>query len=275
MACDGPTAPLPASAREFVPPPAYARWWAATAACAGLPSAAARVRWYAAPGDSVRLPDGAWAGGYYEADTERIVLADAHRLAGGLVRHEMLHALLGRSAGGHPPAYFQGRCGGWVDCAEAGCADEGAAFPAPPAGAAVLAGSELELTGEVAPAAVARAPDDAGAFVVVRVRNPRAEAVWVELAAPPDCGPRCPEYAWFGYGIAYPGSAAGGVSQGELRTTRRRRFALPPGGTRLEAFDVELAGYPAGAYVARVFFNPADWPGAGPGSATVPFRIER
>ena len=81
----------------------------------------------------------------------------------------------------------------------------------------------------------------------MRVRNTRPDAVWVELAAPEDCGRRCSVYAWFGYGIAWPGSASGGVSQGELLTTERRRFALPPGGSRSQAFDVDLAGHPAGA----------------------------
>lgn len=274
-ACEAPTAPLPLpdGAREYVAPPVYTRWWAATAACASRSIPTDRIRWYVVPGDSIQVPTGGWAAGYYDEGSDRIVLASSAQFSGGTVRHEMLHALLGRGVRGHPPRYFQDRCGGWVTCAERGCADEGPFFPLPAANAPVLQASEVEVLGEVLPSGVTRTPDDTGAFVIVRVRNPRREAVWVELADPVGCGPQCPIRGWFGYGVVSSPPFTDGLSQGELEVTERKRFALPPGGSRIRVFDVGLEGYRSGSYVARVFFNPADYPRLGTGAADVPFQI--
>src|SRR5687767_13898568 len=41
---------LPVNARQFTPPPVYARWWAMTQACSGLSGDLASVSWYVVPG---------------------------------------------------------------------------------------------------------------------------------------------------------------------------------------------------------------------------------
>ena len=51
-----------------------------------------------------------------EADHHVAVLAGEQVGNGMVVRHEMLHELLGR--GDHPAAYFQVRCAGLVACNE-------------------------------------------------------------------------------------------------------------------------------------------------------------
>jgi hypothetical protein len=230
------------------------------------------VQWYVVPGaEFVRGSDGREVRGYYSAPGRQIVLAGRHLRSGDVVRHEMLHAVLRQP--GHPPPYFQSRCGGWVSCPAVGCADEGAVGPPPSTDAPVLAAADLPLTVEVLPAAVARVLGDSGVTVVVRVTNPRVQPVWVQLADPPGCGSPCPEFTEFGFGIARPGP--GPARDGEIRLTSARRFALASGESRVQAFDVDLAGYPVGAYVARAAFNAGDLAFEGPGVAAAPFHIAR
>lgn len=269
---DPPTAPLPSDARGFTPPAVYARWWAMTEACSGRAPVSDAVRWFSAPGDSIRMSDGKWVGGYYEGARNRIVVAEHWRANGSLVRHEMLHALIGPNVGGHPAADFQGRCGGWVACPPVGCAEEGVPFAPPPANAPVLGAAELELSVEVLPGTVTRVPGDSGAAVVVRVTNPRPVPVWVQLRPPEGCG-WCPEIASFGYGIRWPGSTD--VGQSAVSVTGGVRFPLEAGGTKLEVFDVDLAGYQAGAYAVAASFNDGDLTFTGPRAVATTFRIAR
>lgn len=242
--------PLPADAVRVTPPAVYARWWAQTEVCSGLTGDLAAVQWYVVPGaDSV--PRGAGrrdAAAYWSSASNRVVLASHVARDGGTVRHEMLHALLGPAATGHPPAYFQGRCDGWVECPAVGCADEGSPPPAAPADAAVLPASALPISVELLPSVVRRVPGDSGVTVVVRVTNPRPEPVWVELASPFQCEP-CADYNGFGFNLDSPGGT------GTQYMTAVRRFALSAGGSKLRAIDWDLANYPVGTYQVGGTFN--------------------
>src|SRR4051794_17852515 len=90
--------PLPRDADEFTPSPLYALWWSDVEACSGLTRPISEVRWYTVPyhqaTQTAATPDG-----YYDFDFSRIVLLDGVLLDGVLVRHEMLHALIGKAPG--------------------------------------------------------------------------------------------------------------------------------------------------------------------------------
>lgn len=236
---------LPTAAVRIEAPAVYARWWAQTQACSGLTGDLAAVQWYVVPGaDTVPLPGQRDVAGYWSPPSNRIVLAGHVARDGRAVRHEMLHALL--RVGGHPPAYFQGRCDGWVTCTAVGCADEGTLPPAASPDAPVLPSSALPITVDVLPAVVHRVPGDSGVTIVVRVTNPLPRAVWVELASPYNCA-SCGEYNGFGFNLD------GG--SGAQYLTSVRRFSLPAGGSKLQAMDWDLADYPARTYRVGGTFN--------------------
>jgi hypothetical protein len=105
---------LPAGAEALIPPSTYAEWWRATEQCAGRVGALSRVRWFSVPGrTSFAYLDGQYDG-YWWDDVHWIILAGDKVDNGMIVRHEMLHELLGR--GDHPPAFFQERCAAVVQC---------------------------------------------------------------------------------------------------------------------------------------------------------------
>ena len=109
--------PLPPDAARFVPPGVYARWWAMVESCSGFSRPLGDVEWYSAPGQLTNPSNSREAvEGYYSRASNRIVLLSRNTIAGGTVRHEMLHALL--RVGGHPRSAFLQSCGGLVDCGE-------------------------------------------------------------------------------------------------------------------------------------------------------------
>jgi hypothetical protein len=113
---------LPPGAQTFVPPAEYADWWNATEQCAGRTGDMSRVRWFDVPGrTSFAYLDGQYDG-YWWDQVHWIILAGDKVENGLVVRHEMLHELLGR--GDHPAAYFQQRCAAIVECNETCRADE-------------------------------------------------------------------------------------------------------------------------------------------------------
>jgi hypothetical protein len=247
-ACGGPTDPaafpLPPGAARFDPPPVYARWWAQVEACSGLRGDLAAYTWYAVPG-AVPHRSGPVAG-YADPWNRRAVLADRYREDGAGVRHEMLHLLLGvafadvEPARQHPPAYFQGRCEGVVDCAADGCADDrGAPPPLAPAGAPTLPVSALDVRVDVEPAAPSRSAADPWFAVVVRVTNPTGGPVWVPLeGAEPGSAPGL-TVAGFGYRIGPPGSEASW--EGAVRAAPSARVSFLAGQTRQYVVEANAA----------------------------------
>src|SRR5687768_764740 len=115
LSCDSPTAPLPAGAVAFTPTSVYSWWWQQTESCSGRTGALSTVQWFVVPGvSSIATPNGNIVSGYWDPDGRRIVLAGESQYFGDLVRHEMLHALLGK--GSHPRAEFIQKCSGVVVC---------------------------------------------------------------------------------------------------------------------------------------------------------------
>jgi hypothetical protein len=171
--------PLPANAQVLVPPPVYAKWWGMVESCSGLRGSLENIQWYSTasllrdPNDN----DEAIAG-YWSLASNRIVLYENDTIAGGIVRHEMLHALL-RSAG-HPRSAFLQACGGVVACGQACVRDAG--NPASPAlGTPTIAPSELEVTSAVSPATPSSGFDGGLATFTISVHNPFSYPVIASL----------------------------------------------------------------------------------------------
>ena len=111
------TPELPPGAETLIPLADYTDWWHATEQCAGLQGDMSRVTWFSVPNHTSFVYDNVQYDGYWWNGVHWIILAGEKVTDGMLVRHEMLHELLGR--GDHPAEYFQQRCGGVVVCNDA------------------------------------------------------------------------------------------------------------------------------------------------------------
>ena len=87
-------------------PTLYRTWWARTEACSGRTGDFDRVQWFVVDGPGFACPGGTCAG-HWES-SHRIYLAGDYRNSEMVVRHEMLHELLGRP--GHPDPPFGAEC---------------------------------------------------------------------------------------------------------------------------------------------------------------------
>jgi hypothetical protein len=88
------------------PPPVYREWWAKTESCSGRKGNFDRVRWSVIEGRSFPCSSGECAG-HWRTD-HHIFLAGDWVMDEMVVRHEMLHDLLGRP--GHPDPPFGDGC---------------------------------------------------------------------------------------------------------------------------------------------------------------------
>jgi hypothetical protein len=102
---------LPDGAVLVVAPTEYRAWWARTETCSGITGDFDRVAWYTVPGVGTMETDigekvGIWGS---QGGQSTITIAGDYLEHELVVRHEMLHELLGRE--GHPDEYFVARCG--------------------------------------------------------------------------------------------------------------------------------------------------------------------
>ena len=116
-------------ARPILPlPPQYYRWWRQVEQCSGIRKPMRSVTFWIIAKDYFKSDTGMFARAYwglYVLDTavdngevlrERIYLAAPVALTDWLVKHEMLHALVGRDSIAspldpwHPPLYFRDKC---------------------------------------------------------------------------------------------------------------------------------------------------------------------
>jgi hypothetical protein len=88
------------------PPPVYREWWEKTQACSGLRGNFERVRWSVIEGASFACSSGQCAG-HWRSD-HHIILASEWAMDEMVVRHEMLHDMIGRP--GHPAPPFGRGC---------------------------------------------------------------------------------------------------------------------------------------------------------------------
>ena len=95
--------------RSFPIPIAYEFLWAEIESCSGIRAPRARVRWLYVPNGAASFTwRGDSVGGLWFPD-HTIILAEALIAYEPVVRHEMLHDILGVT--GHPPRYFSELCG--------------------------------------------------------------------------------------------------------------------------------------------------------------------
>lgn len=90
----------------MTPPAVYQEWWAKTEACSGLRGEFERVRWSVVAGHSFPCASGKCAG-HWEGSHD-IYIAEDWTMNEMVVRHEMLHDLIGRP--GHPDPPFGSPC---------------------------------------------------------------------------------------------------------------------------------------------------------------------
>lgn len=98
-------------ARAVAAPEAAPTWWAALEECAGRQGTLSSVNWFVIPGYFV-IVEGRAYDGYWLKERNAVIFAEAQFEAADrrphVLRHELLHALLGR--GDHPAEYFARRC---------------------------------------------------------------------------------------------------------------------------------------------------------------------
>lgn len=110
-ACGTEPSPLPPGATAMAVHPEYATWWQSTEACSGITGNFASIEWFEVPNTSTFQSEAGIVVGLWEKSSgqNRITIAGDYVDNELVVRHEMLHALLGRQ--GHPSEYFVTRCG--------------------------------------------------------------------------------------------------------------------------------------------------------------------
>ena len=89
----------------YAPPAQYRIWWEKTEACSGLSGSFDRIHWEVVPGHDFSCASGECVG-HWQSD-HRIFIASDWTSNEMVVRHEMLHDLVGQP--GHPnPPFGQG-----------------------------------------------------------------------------------------------------------------------------------------------------------------------
>jgi hypothetical protein len=246
LACHDIAAPaLPADATPFQARPEYALWWRATEQCSGLTGSLAAIQWYSVPGETFTLGADSLLDGTWFSKSNSILLAENSIDDGSTVRHEMLHALIGR--GGHPAEMFRVRCGGYVGCSGP-CATEVGSFPDPPPEAAVVAPQSLLLSISANPMDVTDSTAN-WTLVTLSVTNPFPYPVWVALTT----FTSNPDYAigdGFGMGNGFPYP-----SIGSFEDFNGNRFGFAANQTRRFAFDASVGSGPAYSMSLWGYFN--------------------
>lgn len=101
---------LPVGAVPMPTPVVFQEWYQRTQECSGLRGTFSALSWFVIPGvSSFRTDDGPAVGMWKKGRrTGTIILAGNFVDRELVVRHEMLHSLIGRS--GHPSGFFIERC---------------------------------------------------------------------------------------------------------------------------------------------------------------------
>lgn len=105
-----PTSDLPAGAVAVSPSQSYSDWFAKTEACSGVTGSLSTIQFFVVPGvtefsTTAGNKIGMWI---KQGNRSRIVIAGSFQDHEMVVRHEMLHALIGVT--GHPAGLFEGEC---------------------------------------------------------------------------------------------------------------------------------------------------------------------
>ena len=231
VSCATTTTPLPPGSQAFAPPSVYQLWWSMTEACSGRTAQSSLVSWYIVPGTS-ELPFASdQVEGYWIQQGDRIVLAGGAQFDGQLVRHEMLHAILGPGQGRHSRQQFLQRCGGVVACEEICLRDAGP--PASPGSqVATVSPDSIDITARMIPEFPSASQYGGYFSLIVMARNPRADSVIVALplASSTSGG------VAFGYHVSGEGLL---VTYSDVASDVAVRF-FGPGEMKQYAFDFQI-----------------------------------
>ncbi len=224
---------LPSDAEVFSPPPVYSTWWQMTQVCSAINGSLASLTWYKTDQVVHDTQSGDVIAGYYVRGSNRIVLTATVMTNGGIVRHEMLHALLKRA--GHPRAQFLGSCAGTVDC-EGPCAADAEPYQAPPQSPISVPGDSIEITLAVEPQTPTRSVDEGRFTLTVFARNRTAR--WIAIA--PTAGADAEQT--FSFGV----DGVNGATGGDRRASDPSYKIFAPGETKRQVFDLRIGDYPFG-----------------------------
>ena len=251
VVCSSATEPkLPNDAEEFSPPPVYSTWWNMTQACSRLTGSVSGVTWYSTAEVVHDLSTGDVIAGYWVSGSNRVVLNSSVMMDGGIVRHEMLHALI--QHGGHPRSQFLGNCAGTVDC-ERACAADAGPYPNPPETPLHVGTESIEITMLVDPATPTHAVDAGRFSITVMTHNLTSHWVTVTPASGVD-----PNQT---FSVDVHG-ANGATGRSQMSVDQSERI-FAPGETKKHVFDLVIGDYPfsnqllPGDYVVRGGF--AGW----------------
>jgi hypothetical protein len=241
---------LPPDAEAFSPPPVYSTWWKMTEACSALTGSLAAVSWYQTAEVVHDTHSGDVIAGYWVPGSNRIVLTAAVMMSGGIVRHEMLHALLQR--GGHPRGQFLGNCAGTVDCWEP-CAADAGPYPPPPESPIAVPPDSIEITLDIEPRTPARNIDEGRFSLTVFARNRSTHWITVSPATGIDARQT----------FSFDVNGANGATGGDQPAIDPSQTIFAPHETKRQVFDLRIGDYPfasellPGDYAARGAF--AGW----------------
>ena len=223
--------PLPVDAEQFSPPAVYSTWWKMTEACSALTGSLAGVTWYQTSRVVYDTQSGDVIAGYWEAGSNRIVLTSSVMMDGGIVRHEMLHALIKR--GGHPRGQFLGNCAGTVAC-ERPCAESAGPYPPPPESPIAVSGNSIEVTLAVEPGTPMHGIDDGRFSITMFARNNSAH--WITVAPAPGIDVQQT------FSIDVQG--AYGYTSSDQRAIDPSQTIFAPHETKRQVFDLVVGDYP-------------------------------
>ena len=221
-----------------------------TEACSALSGSFQAVTWYQTSQVVHDAQSGDVIAGYWLSGSNRIVLQSSVMMDGGIVRHEMLHALLRK--GGHPRSQFLGNCSGTVDCEEA-CTAAAGAYPPPAESPIAVPADSIEITLAVAPTTPSHSIDEGRFSITVFARNKSAH--WITIA--PATGIDAQQT------FAIDVHGANGTNGGDRRAVDPSQTIFAPHETKRQVFDFVIGDYPferqllPGDYVARGAF--AGW----------------
>jgi hypothetical protein len=224
---------LPSDAEVFSPPPVYSTWWQMTEACSAITGSLASVTWYQTSQVVHDTHSGDVIAGYYLRGSNRIVLTTSVMTNGGIVRHEMLHALLQRA--GHPRAQFLGNCAGTVDCEEP-CAADAEPYPPPPQSPIAVPGDSIEITLDVEPHTPMHSIDEGRFTLTVFARNRTARWITISPTAGADA------LQTFSFNV----DGVHGATRGDRRASDPSQKTFAPHETKRQVFDLMIGDYPFG-----------------------------
>lgn len=256
VVCTNSTEPvLPKDAQEFSPPPVYSTWWNMTQACSQLTGSLGAVTWYTTEDVVHDLSSGDVIAGYWVPGSNRIVLNSAVMMDGGIVRHEMLHALI--KHGGHPRNQFLGNCAGTVACEQA-CAADAGPYPNPPQTPMQVGTESIDISVSIDPTTPSHAVDEGRFSITVATRNLTSH--WITVTPASGLDPLET------FSVDAHGSN-GAIQRDELSDDPSQRI-FAPDETKKQVFDFVIGDdafgnqLPPGDYVALGGF--AGWWNANP-----------